>query len=67
MPLTNRELDVLELLEERLSNKEIARRLVIAPATVKRHTLSIYSKLGVPGRREAVAKARHLGILSTSR
>lgn len=67
MPLTNRELDVLELLEERLSNKEIARRLVIAPATVKRHTLSIYSKLGVPGRHEAVAKARHLGILATSR
>jgi ATP/maltotriose-dependent transcriptional regulator MalT len=67
MPLTDRELDVLELLEERLSNKEIARRLVIAPATVKRHTLSIYSKLGVPGRHEAVAKARHLGILSTAR
>ncbi len=67
MPLTDRELDVLRLLEERLSNKEIARRLVIAPATVKRHTLSIYGKLGVPGRHEAVAKARHLGILSTSR
>jgi LuxR family maltose regulon positive regulatory protein len=67
MPLTNRELDVLELLQERLSNKEIARRLVIAPATVKRHTLSIYSKLGVPGRHEAVAKARHLGILSAAR
>jgi LuxR family transcriptional regulator, maltose regulon positive regulatory protein len=67
MPLTNRELDVLKLLEERLSNKEIARRLVIAPATVKRHTLSIYGKLGVSGRHEAVAKARHLGILSTSR
>ena len=67
MPLTDRELDVLELLEERLSNKEIARRLVIAPATVKRHTLSIYGKLGVPGRHEAVAKARHLGILTPSR
>ncbi len=62
--LTNRELDVLELLEQRLSNKEIARRLVISPATVKRHTLSIYSKLGVGSRREAAAKARHLGILS---
>jgi LuxR family transcriptional regulator, maltose regulon positive regulatory protein len=67
MPLSNRELDVLELLEERLSNKEIARRLVISSATVKHHTLSIYTKLGVPGRREAVAKARHLGILSTQR
>ena len=67
MPLTKRELDVLELLEERLSNKEIARRLVISPATVKRHTLSIYGKLGVSGRREAVTKAERLGILPTSR
>ena len=61
--LTNRELDVLELLGQRLSNKEIAKQLVISPATVKRHTLSIYSKLGVPGRREAVLTARHLGLL----
>ena len=67
MPLTNRELAVLELLEERLSNKEIARRLVTSPATVKRHTLSIYCKLGVSSRRDAVAKARHLRMLSTSR
>ena len=61
--VTNREVDVLELLAERLSNKEIARRLVISPATVKRHTLSIYRKLGVGSRREAVAKARRLGLL----
>ena len=61
--LTNRELDVLELLEQRLSNKEIAKQLVISPATVKRHTLSIYSKLGVGSRQGAVAKARHLGLL----
>jgi LuxR family maltose regulon positive regulatory protein len=65
--LTNRELDVLELLEQRLSNKEIAKQLVISPATVKRHTLSIYGKLGVGGRREAVAKARHLGLLVAAR
>ncbi len=65
--LTNRELDVLELLDQRLSNKEIAKRLVISPATVKRHTLSIYRKLGVGSRREAAAKARHVGILSGSR
>ena len=64
--LTNRELDVLELLAQRLSNKEIARQLVISPATVKRHTLSIYGKLGVPGRREAVVKARHLGLLPSA-
>jgi LuxR family transcriptional regulator, maltose regulon positive regulatory protein len=65
--LTNRELDVLELLEQRLSNKEIAKHLVISPATVKRHTLSIYSKLDVGGRREAVAKARRLGLLASLR
>jgi LuxR family maltose regulon positive regulatory protein len=63
MLLTNRELDVLELLAQRMSNKEIARQLVISPATVKRHTLSIYGKLAVGGRREAVAKARGLGLL----
>ena len=61
--LTNRELDVLVLLDERLSNKEIARRLYISPATVKRHTLSVYRKLGVGGRREASIVARELGIL----
>ena len=65
--LTSRELDVLELLEERLSNKEIAQRLVISPATVKRHTLSIYSKLGVNSRREATVKAKRLGLLPTPR
>jgi ATP/maltotriose-dependent transcriptional regulator MalT len=61
--ITNREADVLELLQQRMSNKEIARRLVISPATVKRHTLSIYRKLGVESRREAVEKARRLGLL----
>jgi LuxR family maltose regulon positive regulatory protein len=65
--LTNRELNVLELLEQRMSNKEIARQLFISPATVKRHTLSIYRKLGVRGRREAVAEARHMGLLGTTR
>ncbi len=61
--LTRREREVLELLEQRLSNKEIAQQLFIAPSTVKRHCLSIYSKLGAGGRREAVAKARQLGLL----
>ena len=61
--LTNRELDVLALLDQRLSNKEIARLLCISPATVKRHTVSVYSKLGVGGRREASTVARELGIL----
>jgi LuxR family maltose regulon positive regulatory protein len=65
-PLTKREMEVLLLLEERLTNYEIAQRLVIALPTVKRHASSIYAKLGVRSRREAVAQARELGILSAS-
>jgi LuxR family maltose regulon positive regulatory protein len=62
-PLTPRELEVLELLTARLSNKEIARRLAISPLTVKRHTLAIYDKLGVRGRAAAAARARALGLV----
>ncbi|MFN8497172.1 MAG: LuxR C-terminal-related transcriptional regulator [Anaerolineae bacterium] len=65
-PLTEREMEILALLAERLSNREIGERLFIAPPTVKRHTVNIYQKLLVSGRREAVAKATTLGILSQS-
>jgi len=61
--LSNRERDVLELLAERLSNKEVAERLHVSPETVKRHTLSIYRKLGVRGRRQAVVQALANGLL----
>ncbi|HID77177.1 MAG TPA: hypothetical protein EYP56_14430 [Planctomycetaceae bacterium] len=61
--LTRRELEMLHMLDERLSNKEIAARLHIAPATVKRHAENIYRKLDVSGRREAVEEARRLGLL----
>jgi LuxR family transcriptional regulator, maltose regulon positive regulatory protein len=61
-PLTDRELEVLALLRERLSNKEIARRLGLSPATVKRYTVNLYGKLGVGKRRDAVIKAEALGI-----
>jgi LuxR family maltose regulon positive regulatory protein len=62
-PLTERELEILGLLAERLSDKEIARQLHISPGTVKRHASTIYSKLGVHDRRKAVAKAVGLAIL----
>ena len=63
--LTAREADVLRLLADRYSNKEIARELLIAPATVKKHTVTLYDKLNVHGRREAVAKAHTLGYINT--
>ena len=61
--LTNRELDILELLAQRLSNQEIADRLFISPATVKRHAVTIYHKLDVNSRRQAVQKALQLGFI----
>jgi len=63
-PLSERELEVLALLAQRLTNKEIARALSISPMTVKRHSSNIYQKLAVEGRREAVAKAAALGLVS---
>jgi LuxR family maltose regulon positive regulatory protein len=62
--LSNRELDVITLLAQRFSNKEIAEQLYISPATVKKHTLTIYRKLGVNKRRDAVDRAQKLGLLS---
>jgi len=63
-PLTNRELEILDLLEQRQRNKEIAAELSISPETIKKHLYNIYGKLNVSGRRQAVEKAQTLGILS---
>jgi LuxR family transcriptional regulator, maltose regulon positive regulatory protein len=64
-PLTRRELDVLSLLRDPLSIKEIALKLNISRATASRHTINIYAKLGVNGRWDAVARAEELNILSS--
>ena len=62
-PLTERELDILRLIDQGLSNPAIAARLVISVGTVKAHTNRIYGKLGVINRVEAITKARTLGLL----
>jgi LuxR family maltose regulon positive regulatory protein len=62
-PLTERELEVLHLLEDGLSNQEIARQLVAALGRAKTHTASLYRKLDVASRTQAVVRARELGLL----
>ncbi len=59
-PLTERELEVLQLIATGLSNRKVAEQLVIMPGTVKKHLEHIYSKLNVHNRTEAVARARML-------
>jgi DNA-binding NarL/FixJ family response regulator len=58
--LTYREMDVLKLLEERLSNKEIAHILGISSETVRQHTVNLFRKLNVDNRRQAVVVARRM-------
>ena len=62
-PLSERELKVLRLIAQGLSNQEIGDRLFLALSTVKGHNRNIFGKLGVERRTEAVARARELGLL----
>jgi LuxR family maltose regulon positive regulatory protein len=65
-PLSEREIEVLELMAEGLTNQEISDQLFISPHTVKTHSRNIYAKLDVGNRTLAVGKARTLGILSAA-
>jgi NarL family two-component system response regulator LiaR len=62
-PLSEREMEVLNLIAQGLTNREIGDRLFIAVGTVKRHINSIYAKLQVHHRAKAIARARDLGLL----
>jgi LuxR family transcriptional regulator, maltose regulon positive regulatory protein len=62
-PLSERELEVLRLIAQGLSNREISKRLFRALDTIKGHNRNIFNKLQVQNRTEAVARARELGLL----
>ncbi len=62
-PLSERELEVLRLVAQGLSNREVSKRLFVALDTVKGHNRNIYQKLHVKRRTEAVACARELGLI----
>jgi LuxR family maltose regulon positive regulatory protein len=62
-PLSQRELKILQLITQGLSNREIGERLFLALSTIKGHNRNIFNKLQVQSRTEAVARARELGLL----
>ena len=62
-PLSERELEILALVADGLSNREISERLFISISTVKGHNRNIFDKLQVKRRTEAVAYARDLGLI----
>lgn len=62
-PLSERESEVLQLIAQGLSNREIANKLFLSMSTIKAHSYNIFNKLNVHNRTQAVAKARSLGIV----
>lgn len=63
--LSPREREILDLLAQGLSNKELARTLSVSENTVKTHLANLYAKLGVGRRTQALATAQRLGVLRT--
>ena len=63
-PLSEREIEVLQLIAEGLTGPEIATRLILSPHTVKAHTRNIFGKLDVHTRTQAIVRSQALGILS---
>jgi len=61
--LSKRELEVLQLMADGLSNKEIADRLFVSLSTVKTHSNNLFDKMNVERRTQAIDKARRLGII----
>jgi LuxR family transcriptional regulator, maltose regulon positive regulatory protein len=61
-PLTPRELEVLALMAQGLTNKKIAHQLVISPGTVKQHAYNLFQKFQVSNRQQAVKRAYDLNI-----
>ena len=62
-PLSQRELEILQLIAQGLSNRQISERLFLALSTVKGHNRILFDKLSVQSRTEAIARARELGLL----
>jgi LuxR family maltose regulon positive regulatory protein len=62
-PLSERELEVLQLIAQGLTNREIGGRLCVALSTVKGHNQRLFGKLQAQNRTEAVTRARELGLL----
>jgi LuxR family maltose regulon positive regulatory protein len=61
--LSSREIEIIILIEEGFSNRDISQKLFVSINTVKTHLLNIYTKLDVHSRTSAVSKAREMGIL----
>src|SRR5713101_5545981 len=65
-PLTRREREILDLLDQGFSAPEIAEQLTLAVSSVKWHIQQLYGKLGVNSKRQALNRARELGLLGAS-